>query len=364
VSTSKMLEKYVDQTIKVYTKEQTYSGMLLSSSQGDVMLQEASGSIRVINKETIQNLEFPKLPEGLITRPTLVWILKTDKAGEHWTEVSYLTTGINWHAEYVGVSKQNDTVLELGGWVSIDNKSGATYENAKLKLVAGEVHRAEERVPTLPRAKALMMAEAAGAPQFEEKAFFEYHLYTLQRPATVKDNQIKQISLFPTTETKVKKIFTYDGARDQKDVKVNLEFKNSKEDGLGMPLPKGKIRVYKEDEADKSLEFIGEDFIDHTPKDEKVRVYLGNAFDVVGERTQKDRKDLSKRSREETWEIKLRNHKETDIEVTVIEHLYGDWEIRRSTHEWKKKDAQTMEFTVPVKKDGETVIEYVVLFRW
>jgi hypothetical protein len=365
VNTSKLLEKYVDQEITVITKENAYLGVLLSGAQSQIMLREKSGTIRVINNEAILNLEFPKLPEGLITRPTLVWLLDNKKAGKHQTQVSYLTEGVKWHAEYVAVSLKNDTALELSGWVSIDNRSGATYENARLKLVAGDVHRVEPpRAPRLQKRMDTFMATAEAAPQFEEKEFFEYHLYTLQRPATVKDNQIKQISLFPSAETKVEKIYVYDGQYYPEKVRVNLEFRNSKAAGLGMPLPAGKIRVYKEDEADKSLEFIGEDQIKHTPKDEKVRIYLGNAFDIVGEREQKERRQLGKRSREESFEIKLRNHKKEDVQVTVVEHAWGDWEIRQSSHKYHKKDANQFEFSVDVPKDGETVVTYTILTRW
>ena len=306
-------------------------------------------------------MAFPKLPDGLITRPTLVWSINCQQAGKHQTELGYLTNGIQWHAEYVGVVNKDDTILELSGWVSVDNKSGATYENAKLKLVAGDVHRAQDIRP-LRRGRGQAEMMIASAPQFEEKAFFEYHLYTLQRPATVANNQIKQISLFSPTEVKVNKTYSYNGARDRKKVRVNLEFENKKTSGLGMPLPKGKVRVYKRDD-DKSLVFIGEDFIDHTPKDEKVRVYVGNAFDIVGDRTQKERKSIGKTAWEETWQIKLRNHKEESVRVTIIEHVNFGWEILRNTHEYKKKDAATIEFSIEIPKDAEVVVEYVVRYN-
>lgn len=365
INTQKLMQKYVDQQVTVITKENTYSGKLLSAAQSEIMLQEAGGKIRVINQSAILNLEFPQLPSGLITRPTLVWQIDSRKAGPHKTELSYLTEGISWHAEYVAVSQNEDTELELSGWVSIENRAGATFPNARLKLVAGEVNRVQE-ARMRPRAgyKMNAMAVEAAAPQFEEKAFFEYHLYTLQRPATVKDNQIKQISLFPTTTAKVTKLYTFDGQNFGDKVRVNLEFKNSKSAGVGMPLPAGKIRVYKADEADNSLEFIGEDKIKHTPKDEKVRVFLGNAFDIVGERKQTNRKNLGKRSREESWEIEIRNHKDQDIQVTVIEHAWGDWEIRQSTIPHAKKDANTFEFKLSVPKNSEATLNYTILTRW
>jgi len=215
-------------------------------------------------------------------------------------------------------------------------------------------------VPERFAAEALV---AKGAPQFEEKAFFEYHMYTLTRPATVMDNQIKQLSLFPSAGVGVKKILTYEGARDGTKVRVNLEFVNSKQNGLGIPLPQGKLRVYKQD-GDQSLQFVGEDLIDHTPKDEKVRIFLGNAFDVVGERKQMEVRKITDRSREETYEIKLLNHKEKEVEVVVIERLWGDWKITGTTADYRKKDVRTVEFALPVPADGETVLKYTVLYLW
>lgn len=362
VNSAKILQKYLDQEIILAAKEgASYSGTLLSASGGDIILRESDGGIKIVNMGIIENMSFPKLPEGLITRPTLVWTIDCAQAGSHKTEVGYLTEGIQWHAEYVGIVNKDDSILEMSAWVSIDNKSGATYENAKLKLVAGEVHRVQ-KPPPYPTWQAMEMKTSAVPDQFQEKAFFEYHLYTLQRPATVANNQIKQISLFPSAQVKVAKTYSYDGQRDRNRVRVNLEFKNKKEFGLGMPLPEGKVRVYKKDE-DQSLIFIGEDFIEHTPKGEEVKVYIGNAFDIVGERIQKDRKQLSKRSWQETWEIKLRNHKDAAVKVTVIERLNTGWEMVRKSHDYKKKDAQTLEFHVGIPKDGEVVIEYMVRYN-
>jgi hypothetical protein len=370
VSSTKILQKYVDREIELFTRSagseaegKSYKGRLLSYSNDNVTLQEPQGAIRIVRLDEVRDLYFPTLPEGLITKPTLVWLLDSQVDGKRKAEVSYLTGGINWHAEYVAVVDQQDENLELASWVSIDNRSGATYEEAKVKLIAGEVHRVrEERMP--PRlAKGFIMDAAAGAPQFEEKAFFEYHLYTLLRPATIKDNEIKQVSLFPSTDVQVRKIFTYDGARYDKKVRVELEFKNSESAGLGMPLPQGKIRVYKED-VDKALEFVGEDRIDHTPKDEKVRVFLGNAFDIVGERQKVDFKKITDDVTDESYQIKLRNHKEETVEVVVVEHLYGytEWEIRESSLPYEKKDASTIEFKVGLAPDEEVVLNYTVRY--
>lgn len=360
VNSSKILQKYVDQEITLATKEETtYSGTLLNATGGDVVLQQADGGIKIVSMKSVENMAFPKLPEGLKTRPTLVWQLDSEQSGPHDVQVGYLTQGISWHAEYVAVTNEEDTAMELSSWVSIENNSGATYENARLKLVAGDVHRAQR-----PRPQYLPLAESArlDKEQFQEKAFFEYHLYTLQRRATVADHQIKQISLFPSTNVEVEKAYSYDGRENGKDIRVNLRFKNDQASGLGMPLPQGKIRVYKEDEDD-ALIFVGEDFVDHTPRDEEVKVYVGNAFDIVGERTLKDQRTISKDTVEETWEIKLRNHKNQAVAITVIEQLRkGNWEVLRSSHDYTKKDAQTIEFEIEVGKDAEAVVDYVVRY--
>ena len=369
VSSAKILEKYVDKEIELFTKsgdakgeEKSYKGTLLSYSDDNVTIQESEGAIRIIRLSEVVDLYFPSLPEGLITRPTLVWFLDSQVSGKKKAEVSYLTSGINWHAEYVAVVDQKDENLELAGWVSIDNRSGATYQDAKVKLIAGEVHRVTE-APVPTRMGKGFVAEMAAAPQFEEKPFFEYHLYTLMRPATIKDNEIKQVSLFPSAEVKTKKIYTYNGLQNDKDVRVELEFKNSESEGLGMPLPQGKIRVYQAD-VDKSLEFVGEDKIDHTPKDEKVRVFLGNAFDIVGERQKSDFKQISDDVSEESYRIKLRNHKDEPVEVIVVEHLYSyvQWEITESSIPYEKKDASTIEFKVQLAKDQEVTVNYTVRY--
>jgi len=363
INTDKILQKYVDRQITIYSKEGMFQGVLLSYDAGYVIIKTEADIVKLISRSNVLNIDFPKLPEELITRPTLVWILDNDQGGNHQTEVSYLTSGMTWHAEYVAVAKNEDQRLELNAWVSIDNRSGAAYPEARLKLIAGEVHRVPQAIPR--RAAKGMMLEAVdvAAPQFEEKSFFEYHMYTLTRPATILNNQIKQISLFPAAETPVKKIYSYEPHRSQDDIRVNLEFFNSQQNGLGMPLPAGKVRVYKQDPADASLEFIGEDLLDHTPKDEKVRLFLGNAFDLKAERAMTNRVSTGKNSWEESYQIKLRNHKDAPVEIVVVEKFYGFWDIKKSTHSYKKKDANTVEFLVNVAADQEVTLEYTVAIR-
>jgi len=364
VGTNRLLEKYIDQNVIITIRDSgTDQGKLLSSAGGDVIIQTDNGQIRAVKNTAVESIIFPDLPEGLITRPTLAWLLNAKKAGTHKSELSYLTTGIQWHAEYVAVVNEKDTALDLSGWVSVENNSGATYKDAKLKLVAGDVNRVREEPVRPLRKQMYAMATADEAAGFEEKEFFEYHLYTLGRPATIKDKQVKQVALFDPQTAAVEKVYSFDGARDGKKVKVTLEFDNKQENGLGMPLPKGKVRVYKND-SDGSQEFIGEDAIDHTPKDETVRLTMGNAFDIVGERIVKDTQKISRRSTQQTIEITLRNHKEENINVVVIEHWWGDWKLVGSTPKVKKKTANRVEFIVTVPADGEKTFEYTVLSQY
>jgi len=384
VGTSKLLQKYVDQQITVVTEDgTTYEGYLLSGSQ-DLILGSSltGGSVSVVKLSAVQEIKFPSLPEGLLTKPTLVWKVQAEQAGVHHAELTYMTNGVNWYANYVAVVNEKDDGLGLDGWVTLDNQSGATYEDAKLKLIAGDVHRV-----TQPRGEARYVAPTVSAgergKEFVEQAFFEYHLYTLQRPTTIKDHQTKQIEFTSAPAVTATKFYVYDGAQmgysryyspitsqgygtqSNPKVYVMLDFLNAKSNGLGIPLPKGVVRVYKEN-PEGGTEFIGEDQIDHTPKDERILLRLGDAFDLVGERKQTDFKRPGDRTIEESYEIKLRNHKDEDVEIRVVEHMFrwSEWTILESNHEYEKKDSRTIEFRVAVPKDGEVTVTYTVRYRW
>ncbi|MBU0495687.1 MAG: DUF4139 domain-containing protein [Chloroflexi bacterium] len=384
VGTSKLLQKYVDQQITVVTEDGTmYEGYLLSGAQDLILGSSASGgAVSVVKLSTVREIKFPSLPEGLLTKPTLVWKVQAEKAGTHQSEVTYMTNGINWYANYVAVINEKDDGLSLNGWVTLDNQSGATYENAKLKLIAGDVNRVtaarDERVYAVPTA-----APSGVEKGFVEQSFFEYHLYTLQRPATIKDQQTKQIEFTGTPAVTAAKFYVYDGAQmggwryyspvmDQgygtqsnPKVYVMLEFVNAATNGLGIPLPKGVVRVYKEN-PEGGAEFIGEDQIDHTPKDERILLHLGDAFDLVGERKQTNFTRPGDRTIEESYEIKLRNHKDEAVEIRVVEQMFrwSEWTILQSSHEYEKKDSRTIEFRIPVPKDGEATVTYTVRYRW
>lgn len=368
VSSSKILEKYIDHEIQVITESQqgssVFAGTLLSFSSGDdgdITLKLNTGEITIIRRSTIRDLTFPELPEGLITRPTLVWQLQSDRAGTRPAEVSYMTSGISWHAEYVAVLADAENSIDLSAWVSVDNKSGATYQDAKVKLMAGDVHRARQMFfAKSGRMETDMLA--TGVPAFEEKEFADYHLYTLQRTSTLKDREVKQISLFEPAIVSSEIVYTYDGARNNEKVRKELVFENAKKQGLGKPLPAGTFRVFQRD-TDQELEFIGEDHIDHTPIDEKVEVEVGYAFDLVGERERTNRQRIADRVYREEYRIKLRNHKkDKEVTIRVEEHLPGDWEMLNNSHTFEKIDANTIRFEVNVPSGQETVITYRIQY--
>ena len=329
-------------------------------------------------------ISLDNMPPGLHPKPTLNWLLESDKAGEQQAEISYMTDGIGWKADYVALVNKDDSMLDLSGWVTLNNQCGATYENAKLTLMAGDVRRAREEPMAMGGVRESMMMDAKSS-QFQEKAFFEYHMYTMERPTTIRDNETKQLSLLNASNVPVKKEMIYDGRQEwwrswwypgrtgdpgggydtstYHKVNVVLEVKNSKENHMGMPLPKGTIRVYKLDDTG-SQQFVGEDTIDHTPKDEKVRLYVGDAFDVVGDYKRTNYEKISNRVIEESFEVKIRNHKETPVEVNVVDHVWSDWKVTKSSHQFTKKDAHTIEFPVKIPKDGEAVVTYTIRTTW
>jgi hypothetical protein len=365
VSPDKIYSKYVDHAVDIVTeKGDMFSGTLLSYMGGYLVIKQDDGKIRSIVQGTVRDVSFPELPEGLITRPTLFWIYSSDFAGSTDAVVGYQTSGINWQAEYVGVLADNEKTLDLTGWVSIDNRSGKTYRDAKLKVVAGDIHRAR---PETPRYGDYMEMAALAAPKaavgFEEKAFFEYRLYTLPRPATIADNEIKQISMFEPARAAVQKELRYNADPGSKDVNVYIKMKNAEEVGLGMPLPAGRVRVFKAD-VDRSLILLGEDRIDHTPRNEEVKLTIGQAFDVVGETTEIARRRIADRVAETDYRVEIRNQKKEPVRVIVSKSLGGYWEILNPSHDYVKKSASQIEWTIDIPAEGKGVIDFTVRVTW
>ncbi len=370
LTSQKLMEKYVGKKVRLYQGDGTFHEAKLLSTNGPIF--EINGQIHMGH---YGRLVLPSLPENLVAQPTLVWLLRNQAARPQRVEASYLTGGITWKADYVMVIDAADKLSDLTGWVTIDNRSGATYQNAALKLVAGDVNRAQDRRRDARAMELAAKSVAADASrEFKSEGFFEYHLYTLDGRTTVKDNQTKQLSLMAASEVPVVKHLIYWGAQDyyrnaygmpisNQKVGVYLEVKNSKENRLGIPLPKGKIRVYKADRSG-SQQFIGEDWIDHTPKDERVKIKMGDAFDVVGSRLQKDWRKIASNLYEVEWEISLRNHKKEDQTVTVIEPVPGDWQVLTSTHQFEKVEAHTLRYQIPVPKEGAAKVIYRVRIRY
>jgi hypothetical protein len=332
---------------------------------------------------------FPALADDTVLKPTLSWELETDKAGKANAELSYVTGGMNWEASYNVVAPAKGTELEIVGWVTLDNQSGKTFRDARIKLMAGDVNKIQPNEMYMAKDSITSFGGAvAVGPQVTEKAFDEYHLYTLERPTTLHDRETKQVEFVRAAGVRSKTVYVYDGwkvdpnyrgwaleairtqetfgTQSNPKVWVMQEFKNSAENHLGMPLPKGRVRFYRRDD-DGQLEFTGENEIDHTPKDELIRIYTGNAFDMTGERHRVDYKQNTQaRWVDESFEIKVRNHKSTPVEIRILEHLYrwSSWDIGKSSDPFKKVDAQTAAFTVEVPPDGEKVLTYQVHYSW
>jgi hypothetical protein len=323
---------------------------------------------RIVTNPAYARLMFPNVPENLIAKPTLVWLVNATGSGSRTLETAYLTGGMNWRADYVLAVDAAEETAGLQGWVTIDNQSGAGYQDALLKLVAGDVHQApaEDLVAMEARAKPMRQAPAG----MVQEAFFEYHLYTLPRRTTLKQNQTKQVQLLDAPRIALGKEYVLRGGGGyfrgpwrpvdpREKVQVFLKFKNAEAAGLGQPLPKGVVRVYKRDTAG-SPQFIGEDRIDHTPKDEEVRLELGNAFDLAAERRQTDFSRIADNVFESAYEVKLRNHKDVSVTVRVIEPLGGDWTMLQNSHPFKKTGAFEAEFQVAVAPGQEAVLSYRV----
>ncbi len=335
---------------------------------------------------------FPSLADDTVLKPTLVWKLHSEEAAKFNAEIAYVTGGMSWQAAYNVVAPEKGDMLDLVGWITLENNTGKTFPDAKVQLVAGDVMKIDpnngRNRDGLGRADSFAKF-AAAAPQVTEKSFDEYHLYSLPLPTTLHDRETKQVEFVRASGVKAERIYVYDGVnidqnrwgyqamqqiRDNNEygtesnpkVAVMREFKNSKANNLGLALPRGKMRFYRQDD-DGQMQFLGENLIDHTPTDETLRINTGNAFDIVGERKRSDfNRDTNDHWFDETFEIKLRNHKEEAVEIRVVEHLYRwtNWSIRDESSTYKKMDAQTIEFRIPLKPDEERAFHYTVHYSW
>jgi len=380
VNASSLLKRYIDKDVTVALKGsgadtgKELTGILLASLGNDLILKSETNDIEIIDRSSIEEISLEELPDDLVTKPTLVWLADVRKKGDQLCQVTYTTGQISWHADYSAVLNADETKIDFTGWVTIDNKSGATYKDSIIKLIAGDVRRITEPEPLRRRGRLALEMQAA-APGFEEKPFMEYHLYTLGRKSTINNNQVKQIEFIePALGVPVKKLYIYERGRRQiyygrgqqsDKVRVKFELENTKQNNLGIALPKGKVRVFKKDPADDMLEFVGEDRIDHTARKEKLLLYIGDAFDIVPEYTLLDSK-RGRRMRQETHKIELRNRKDKAVTVFVDEKFsaWVNWTIDESTHKYEKRDARTARFEVRIDADSTATIEYTATQTW
>lgn len=349
-----------------------YNGLVIRTDDGKLVLNP-TGEISLL-----------EMPSGLIPRPQLLWLVDATQAGKHEAEVSYMTQGVTWKADYVVVLASDEKSVDITGWVTLDNKSGATYENANLQLIAGDVRRVQPPAGFGGRGapRAAEMKVDAAVPQFQQEDLFEYKLYTLDGTTTIRNNEQKQMTLLSANKAPANKRFIYDGRKQfwgvynpegyfpgegydtsqYKKVNIIVEVKNAKPN-LGIPLPKGKMRLYKADSRG-SLQFVGEDQMDHTPQNETVRLYVGDAFDIVGEHKRMNFRRISDREVEETFEIVVRNRGKNAAAVSIIEHAWLDWRVTAKSQDFIKKDARTLEFPVNVAPDAEAKVTYTIRTRW
>ena len=369
-----LLRKYVGKTVKVYRYNENTGAD--EEKQAELLSVEGGTVVKIDGQVTANfpgRFAFPEVPENLVQKPTLVWLLSSG-AAEQRVEVTYLTQELNWHADYVLTVDADDKLGELNGWVTLTNGSGTSYKNAELKLVAGDVQRLTPQVLMDREEADEAVPSAPPPPPFKQEGLFEYHLYTLQRPTNLLDKEQKQVSLLSASGIALDKKLIFFGAeqyfrgnygqvaQNQK-VGVYLDLQNSEQNHLGMPLPKGTVRVYKSDKSGQQ-QFIGEDAIDHTPRDERIRIKLGEAFDVVGDRTETAWQAVSSCVNESSWEIKLRNHKDSAEHVLVYEPAGGDWELLSSSLPATKEDSSTFSFDVALAPRSETKVAYRVRVRW
>ena len=369
LSPERLLDRYVGRKIKLVEwntfqdRKDEVEAVLLSNNPGPIY---QIGNDIFLGHPGYRVL--PELPPDLVSRPTLAWLFENRSSGERDLEVSYLTKNISWTADYVLTLTKDDAYGDLSGWVTLDNRSGASYRNAQLKLVAGEVQRVEDHeAPELYAARAMEMKTTQA---LEAKPFFEYHIYDLKRKTTIADKQTKQVRLIQASRVRVqKKLLVRSQAHyltrrvqepvPRQPVGVYVVLRNAPADNLGIPLPAGVVRVYQRDESG-SPQFVGEDRIDHIPREEEITLKVGEAFDVVAERRQTDYRKISTRLHESEWEIRLRNYKEQEVKIGVLEPLMGNWNVISNSHQYTKVDAFNIRFDVDVPSDGEVKIVYRV----
>lgn len=375
----KLLQKYVGREVTLVRPE-TSAGSTRWVETKALLLANNGGPVWKIGSEIVTGMgadsyRFADLPENLYSQPTLVWTLDNRGGDSQRVEASYLAGSMNWNADYVLTVARDEKNADLDGWVTLTNNSGVPYNNAKLQLVAGQLHRTQPPMSLKAMAGALSAVADEAKQQFAQEAFSEYHLYTLARRTSIQNNESKQISLLSATSIPVEKYLLVEGQSYYfrnpqglgnaipQPVQVYYRFKNEDKSGLGMPVPAGTIRVYQSD-SQGGAQFVGEDNISHTPKDETLRIHVGDAFDVICERKQMDYKKIAYNLYEMEYQITLRNHKASPVTVEVREPVGGDWEVLNSNYKATKLDSTTIGFSIPVEKDASATLDYRVRVKY
>lgn len=385
LNSNKIMSKYIGKKITVYYSENNMAmeGILLSNDyfqqKGNIGYdssdfyeagwyeyltlaegENGEGGIHFIRNSEILKIDFPKLPKGLIMKPALVWEVDSKVSNSEPVELRYLTNGISWKSDYTAVMNKDDSEMKLSAWVTINNRTGADYENAELKIVAGDLNVVKERYRG-GRQEAVYLSAKSSAPKFEEESLFEYHMYTLDKKVNIKHNQQKQITLIQPADAKIEKKLIFFPDRYDK-VRTYIESENTKKNGLGMPLPKGKIRAYKEDSSG-NLQFIGEDVIDHTPEKGKISVLLGDAFDVFGEQKEVDRRSQGRNIEYYDYEVKITNSKSEKIKIIYRKYSYGRYSssgsnVDISSDDVKFKKADSMIYETEIEIQPKRTFEF------
>jgi hypothetical protein len=375
---AKLLHKYVGKEVTL-VRSYMDNGTTKREEIRATLLADNNGPVWKIGNDIVtgmygESYRFPEVPANLFDRPTLLMSLENSGSRRQQVETSYLANNLSWNSDYVLTVGRDDKAADLDGWVTLSNQSGTAFHNARLQLVAGDLNRIRPAAPVM-EARDMAVAKAMRAEQFAQENFSEYHLYTLGRKTSVEDKETKQISLLQGSGIPVEKRFVVNGQNFyyhnqqnpgspiKDNVMVFYKFKNEEKSGLGMPMPAGNVRVYQKD-SKGSILFVGEDRIDHTPKDEALNIHIGNAFDVISERKQTDYKRIDTHTWEMEFEIALRNHKDTPIAVEVNEPIGGDWDMLSSTYKYTKTAAWAAQFNVPVPANGSAVLKYRIRARW
>jgi len=358
------LEKNIGKDISVFIQgDIVFRGRLVKTSEKEIIIKDQSDNLLLIHRDKIININLSTEDESLLSKPIIDFFVNSKIEREVEFEISYLTENISWNAKYLSFLQDNENVMEIYPFAVINNRTGINYKDAEIKLISGEISRITQPPSLRPRALGVALArESVQTPQFEEKGVFEYYSYTLNKEIDLFDNSIKEFLLIPQKEVNVTKNYIYDGARNGERIIVNFTFKNTKSEGFGSPLPSGETKIFKV-EKDNFLVLLGEYPIGSTPVGKEVNIQAGVVFDLTGKRIQKEIKRISSREREETYQITVMNSKDTQEEVTVVEHPVGDWNIIESTHEYIKKDVRNIEFKLIIEPSSQEILNYTIRYK-